>query len=271
MRRPSRLQYLRQDEPLVVIAVAEMTAEDLASTQQMLAGARDGAGVVEQRPVEHGKSQGFLGRGAPDGSGLSREVLGLADGLSAVIIVAQYQPAAAPLVAKILDSVTLDPSAELDPLALNGIQLGDDAGFVVDRSSSHPVLLYERGKKLPLKPGEPSFMLLSLPYPKSEISDQELGQLLGLTLAKFRPFMPSAKMDAFPIAGRQAFVMSVPAFSDKIPVGLYAFVVRCPDVAFAGFGHVELSAMNRVAPRFERLVKSLTLDDALIESAKIQE
>jgi hypothetical protein len=263
MRRPTRLPYLRQEDPLVLIGLAEMSADDAAGLQQMMAGAKHGAELSEEAPAKHGSAQGFIGRAAPDASGLSRQVLGLADGLAAVIIVAQYQAPAAPLVTKILDSVTLDSTVVLDPLAVNGIRIADDAGFAVSNSSSHPVLLLDKGKKPPLRPEDSLLTLLSLPYPKPGTSDEELGQMLGLILARYQPFMPAAKMDSFAIAGRPGFVISAPAKNDGRPIGLYGFVARCPDVAFAGFGHTPVGSMNRVAPRFERLVKSITLDDTI--------
>lgn len=264
MNRPTRLQYLRQDEPLVVVALAEMTADNEPAIAQMLAGAKRGAGVTGEMPVTRGTARGFVGQGTPDDTGLARRVLALSDGLAAAIVIAQYAEAAAPLVEKILESVKLDGRAELDPLALSGISIGDDAGFAVSNATSHPVMLFEKGRRPPLDPGEPSFVLISLPYPRPNTPDEELGNMLGVMLAKFEPFMPAAKTDEFPIAGRPGFVISLPGKNGQTPIGLYGFVARSPDVAFAGFGHVRVKGMNQVAPRFERLVRSIKLDDSIV-------
>ncbi|HYQ15391.1 MAG TPA: hypothetical protein VEQ58_06535 [Polyangiaceae bacterium] len=263
MYRQTRLQYLRQDEPLVVVAVAELTAETPAQTREMLAGAQQGAGVVQPEPVKRGNAQGFHGRAETDANGLERRVLGLADGLATAVIVVQYKAAADALVTKILESVTLDANAPLDPLALNGISVGDDAGFAVSDGSSHPVMFFEKGKKPPIPAGDPSFVLMSLPYPKTQVTDAELGAMLGVTLAHYAPNMDKANMNSFEVAHQPAFVMAVPGALDGKAIGLYAFISRRPDTAFVGFGHVRPSAMKDVAPRFERLVKSIQLDDSI--------
>jgi len=263
MRRPTRLQYLRQDDPLIVVAVAELTARDPAETKSMLAGAARGAAVSDEKPVKRGNAQGFSGQAAPDITGLSRRVVALADGPAVTVVIVQYQAAAASVADKISESVTLDGSQSLDPLALNGIKIGDDAGFSVSDAASHPVTFFEKGKPTPLRPGEPLFELLSVPYPKPDTSDRELGALLGVTLGHYAPDMSKANLNSFEISHGPAFVMSVPGKADGVAVGLYAFIVRRPDTAFIGFGHVRPLAMKDVAPRFERLVKSIELDDSV--------
>ncbi|HYP91038.1 MAG TPA: hypothetical protein VEQ59_22890 [Polyangiaceae bacterium] len=263
MYRQTRLQYLRQDDPLVVVAVAELTAQTPDESRQMLAGAQRGAGIAQPEAVRHGNAQGFTGRAEPEANGLDRRVLGLADGLAAAVIIVQHAAAAAPQVTKILESVTLDANAPLDPLALNGITVGDHAGFAVSDGASHPVMFFEKGKKPPIADGEPSFMLMSLPYPKPEVADRELGAMLGLTLAHYAPKMDKANMNSFDVARQPAFVMAVPGTFENKPVGLYAFISRRADTAFVGVGRVRASAMKDAGPRFERLVKSIQLDDSI--------
>src|SRR5258705_4395789 len=80
MRRPSRLAYLRMDEPLVVLAITELTGRDAAATKLMLDGAKDGAKLSDEKPVTHGAASGFIGHGTSDETGLRRQILGLAAG-----------------------------------------------------------------------------------------------------------------------------------------------------------------------------------------------
>jgi hypothetical protein len=270
MQRPTRLQYLRQESPLVVVAVAEMTADNEAATKQILSGAKQGAELKQETPAAHGSARGFTGKSEPDPSGMARQILALADGPAVTIVIAQYQASAAPLVTRILDSVVLDGKAELDPLALNGISIGDDAGFAVSNGFSQPVMFADKGRKPPIGPGEPSFVLMSLPYVKPDTSDRELGIMLGTTLAKYQPDMSRASMDSFAIDGREAFIIAAPGMYESTAVGVYGFILRRPDLAFAGFGHVRAVAMKQVGPRFERLVKSIRLDDSIISPPPVE-
>jgi hypothetical protein len=261
MRRPTRLAFVKMDEPLALIAIAEMTSPD-GSPTDMLAGAKQGAELVDEQPAERGKAKGFIGNGKSE-TGLERRVLALGDGAAIAVIVAQYQKEAAPIVERILDSVQLDGAAALDPLALSGISISDRAGFAVWNTASQPIMLVDEGARPPLSESTASFALMSMPYPKPEISNEELGQMLGSVIGKKNPNMEKAKMDAFPIAGSEAFVVAVPGEKDGKPVGIYAFITRRPDSAFLGFGDVGLAQFETALPRFERLAKSIQLDDSI--------
>ncbi len=262
MRRPSRLAFFKMDDPVVVIAIAEMTAPT-GSYEEMLAGARSSENFDGEEPVARGNAKGFLGRSKSEKTGLTRQILGIGEGSAAAVIVAQYEEGAATVVRRILDSVELDASAKLDPLAVSGIGVADMAGFEAWDIASQPAILADQGARPPVASDVATFALMSLPYPKPEISDDELGQMLGSVVGKMQPDMAKANMRTLAIAGTEAFVVTVPGKKDGEAVGIYAFVLRRPDSAFIGWGDVALPRFDETLPRFERLAKSLRLDDSI--------
>ena len=88
--------------------------------------------------------------------------------------------------------------------------------------------------------------------------------MLGSVVGKMQPDMDKAKMDSYEIAGTQAFVIAAPGVKDGKPIGIYAFILRRPDSAFLGFGDVSLPDFEKTLPRYERLAKSIRLDDSII-------
>lgn len=263
MRRPTRLAFFKMDDPVAVIAIAEMTAPGGAPVTEMLEGARSGSELTDEQPVTRGNAKGFIGKAKSDETGRTRQLLGLGEGSAAAVIVAQYDERAAPVVQRILDSVELDAKAKLDPLALHGVGIGDMAGFETWDAASQPIILADQGARPPIAAGVATFAFMSMPYPKPEISDDELGQMLGSVVGKLQPDMAKAKMDTFKISGTDAFVVAVPGQKDGKPVGVYAFILRRPDSAFLGWGDVALSEFEKTLPRYERLVKSVRLDDTI--------
>jgi len=262
MKRPTRLAYFKLEEPLIVIAIAEMTAPD-GKAAEMMEGARNGAKLVDEKAATRGTARGFVGHGTTDQNGLERQVLGLEQAGAVAIVVAQYQKEAEATVERILDSVRLDASAKLDPLALHGISIGDPAGFEVWNVTSQPIIMADLGARPPVPDSVAKFALLSMPYPKPDFSDEELGQMLGSVIGKKQPDMQKAKMTTSEIAGTPAFVVTAPGQEDGKPIGIFAFILRRPDSAFLGFGDVALSKLEATLPRYERLVKSLRLDDGV--------
>jgi hypothetical protein len=262
MQRPTRIPYLFLEEPRIVIAITEMS-DAPERIDQLLEGTRRGAELVDEQPITRGSASGYLGHVKPQ-HGLARQVLVLRDGGAAALLMAQYAETAEPTVARVLASVQLDAKLPLEPLAVSGITLGDDAGFEALDVTSAPILLTDKGKRPPLA-GVPTMALMSVQYPKPDITDEELGQLLGTFVVSKNPDMSKSQELGFELSGKPAFGVVAPATEPGgKQVVLFAFITRRPDSAFLGWGTAPLSAKAKAVPRFERLVKSLELDDAIL-------
>ena len=264
MQRPTRLPFLKLAEPLLVVSFGEFT-RDPASTDTFLAGAKDGAKMGESRPVSRGQAHGFLGHVAADETGLERQILALAAGGAVAMINLHYAKEAEPLVSKIVESVELDAEKPLDALALSGIQLGDRAGFEPSSAAAPPLLLTEPGVKPPLN-GAPSLALMSVVYPKPNLSDNELGEMLGASLGHYQPDMRAAHEEELKIGTCPAYSFDAPGKDQGAPVIVYGFIARCPDSALLGLATARLAQAKAVLPRFQRVVRSLQLDDSILQA-----
>ena len=263
MYRGTRLLALRLDEPLLVVALAEFTGEDEAGGAQLLAGMREGAELPQAEETTRGDARGFIGA-APGINGMTKQILGLKSGKTGALLVVQYQAGAEALAKRILDSVRVDEHAQLDPLQLAGISLGDFAGLEVMPTLSQPILLVEKGARPPLSSKALRFTLVNMPYPKADVSDEELGQMLGGAIGDLKPDTERAKGSEFQLDGRPAFFMIAPGASDGEPVAIYGFIARGQDTALVGFGHVGVASAEKDLPRIERLVQSLKFDDSVL-------
>jgi hypothetical protein len=263
MYRGTRLLALRLDEPLVVVALAEFTGADEAAAEQLLAGMREGAELPQAEETTRGGARGFIGA-APGINGMTKQILGLKAGKAGALVVVQYQPSGEDIAKHILDSVRVDERAEMDPLLLAGITLGDRAGLEVATTMSQPIILSEKGARPPLSSTALRFALMTAPYPKADVSDEELGQMLGGAIADLKPDTSRAKGSEFQLDGRPAFYLIAPGEADGKPVAIYGFVARGKDSALVGFGHVGVASADKDLPRLERLVQSLKLDDGIL-------
>lgn len=263
MYRGSRLLALRLDEPLVVVALAEFTGQDEAGGAQILAGMREGAELPQAEEAQRGEARGFIGA-APGINGMTKQILGLKSGKTGALIVVQYQAGGEAIAKRILDSVRVDEQAPMDPLQLAGIAVGDLAGLEVTTTMSQPIVLAEKGARPPIAAKALRFALITMPYAQAEVSDEELGQMLGRAIGDLKPDTERAKGSEFKLDGRPAFFMIAPGESDGEKVAIYGFVARGQDTALVGFGHVGVANAEKDLPRLERLVQSIKFDDSVL-------
>lgn len=263
MYRGSRLLALRLDEPLVVVALAEFTGDDEAGGAQILAGMREGAELPRAEEATRGEARGFIGA-APGINGMTKQILGLKSGKTGALVVVQYQAGGEAIAKRILDSVRVDEQAPMDPLQLSGYSLGDLAGLEVKTTMSQPIVLVEKGSRPPLSPTALSFALVTMPYAQADVSEEELGKMLGRAIADLKPDTERAKGSEFQLDGRPAFYMIAPGEKDGQKVAIYGFIARGQDTALVGFGHVGLDSAEKDLPRLEGLVQSIKFDDSVL-------
>lgn len=261
MQRPTRMPAFRLPEPRLAVSFAEFTL-DPASSEKFLAGAKDGAELTDGHPYVKGKLHGFVGHAKVEEPGMRQQVLGIANGNAAAIVTLQYAEVAEPLAAKILDSVLLFEDGALDALALSGVSVADKAGLEASTRVSTPILFTEPGVKPPLN-GAPALVILSVPYPKPQLTDEELGQMLGGSVGRYAPDMQKAKEEELKIGSCPAYSLTAPALEQGKPILLYALIARCPDSALLVTGTMRHADEKKLLPRFQKIVRSLKLDDSI--------
>jgi hypothetical protein len=161
-----------------------------------------------------------------------------------------------------LDSVKLNEADALDAIALSGISAGDKAGLEVSSRVSTPVLFTEPGVKPPLN-GAPSLAILSVPYPKPDMTDEELGQMLGGALVRYQPDATKVKEAELKIGPCPAYTLIAPGQDQSKPIIVYGMIARCPDSALLGIGTLPAAAEKKMLPRFDKIVRSLSLDNSI--------
>jgi hypothetical protein len=191
-----------------------------------------------------------------------QQILGVAQGNAAAVITLQYPESAEPLVKKITDSVKLLPGEPLDAFALAGLNVADQAGLQVSGRVSTPVLFTEPGVKPPLN-GAPSLALLSIPYPHPNLSDEELGQMLGGALKRYEPDPQKVKEGELKIGPCPAYTLTAPGSDQGKPAIVLGMIARCPDGALLGIGVVRPADAKKYLPRFDKIIRSITLDNTV--------
>jgi hypothetical protein len=264
MYRPTRLMALRLDDPALIVVLTEATVAGPEGAQGFLAGMQESGRLVSSAEVERGEAKGFLGEAPSNIEGMTRKLMGLTAGTATVGVVVQYAPEGQALAERILSSIQLDPGAKLDPLALSGVKVGELAGFEVQSGISQPITFFEAGSKPPLAPEAAALALMMLPYPKAEVSDEDLGQMLGATLGNLNPKMDKAKSVELQVDGKPTFAFVTSGERDGATIAVFAFITRYEDSALAGFAHVGEAKADAVLPRVQKLVKSIQLDPAIV-------
>jgi hypothetical protein len=263
--RPMRMLVFVRVNPTISLAIVEMTAKDEKVAAEMLNGGIEGVedkGLTRDAPVSRGGASGFLARG--EKGGLPMKVLVLRHGLALTTISVQYEAAATAEVDKILESIALNQSAALDPLAMHGVAVRDLRGFEVWPVASQPILLREPGTEPPFPAEAPTLFIMVVPYEEPNPSDEYLGRVLGSVLVKLEPNMEQAKESKLEVDGRPGFEIVVPGKNDGVDVDVYAFVARGRDSALAGVGHVGKKRSAEVMKRFSDLARSIKLDDSIL-------
>lgn len=260
MKRPTRMPALRFPEPRLVVSSVEFTV-DPEGVEQFLKGANEGAELSDGHPYVKGKLHGFVGHAQVEDPSKRQQILGVASGNAAAIITVQYAAVAEPLANKILDSVVLFENEPLDALALYGMSVGDKAGLELSTRVSTP-LLTEPGVKPPLN-GAAGLVIMSVPYPKPNLTDEELGQLLGGSLNRYVPNMEKAKEEELKIGSCPAYSITAPGLDNGKPTVIYGVIARCPDSALLVTGTLRPSDEKKILPRFQKVVRSLSFDDSI--------
>jgi hypothetical protein len=258
LRRLSNATELRMTRPEVALVVIEVTA---ANVEGVLGGLKKQLGVQDELPVTRGAAKGFMGAAQSEETKETNKqtsVLALAAANAGVLIVADYEADAAPIVKRVLSTVQLDATARLDPLALHGVQVGDMAGFEVSDEISTPIKFVEKGKSmLPAA----AFELKVMPAPSD-------AAVAGLSEALFSEARASStvsdfKKEARTIAGQPAVVATFTDQQDGQPIGGYLVVAQSAGSVMIGASKAVLADHRELVPRLERLMGSLQLDPSL--------
>jgi hypothetical protein len=265
MERPIRMLLFVREEPAISIAIGESTARDEKGAVEMMQGgveAMDELNLTERSEVSRGGASGVQGRG--EKNGLLIRSLALRHATALTTIIMQHDRAASADVDEIIESVTLNPKAELNPLRMHGLTIGDLQGLEIWPVMSHPVMLREPGTEPPFPADALTFALMVLPYAEPNPTDRDLGKALGRVVGHLRPDMERAAPSKFELGGRQGFEIVAPGQKDGAVIDVYAFMVRGNDSAFAGFGHVGKKQSAETVKRLSKLVRSVELDDSIL-------
>jgi hypothetical protein len=250
---------LSLSEPILILTVAEVTT-DSGDGAGLLKELQTNLDVQDPRQVTRGTARGFVGWVKAGEPGHATRVLALTEGKAGALIRVDYHPRVEALVAGVLDSVSLNAAAELDPLALHGIKLSDRAGFEVSNEQSMPITFVEPGKSA--RPAAP-FELRVVPIADGDDASLEaLGDSL-LEEAKASANVRELKKESRTLAGQPALAITYLSEQDGKPIGSYLVMIRLPGSLLLGSAKSVLPDYYDYLPRFERVMQAIQLDASI--------
>ena len=272
MHRPSRALTLVLDNPPLIVNWAEITTHGKVAIESgVLEGIKKGWKISESEDIKRGGATGFVGTGPGAIDGFTRRMIGLAAGESAAGIAVDFITESAEQAERIIDSAELAQNAELDPLAMYGIEIGDLAGFEV-QEMANLIMLREIGARPPLRPGAPGLSIFFHPLSKQDMSAKERDRMLGGALrgalSVFNPDFDRFQSAKIEIDGKQGQLVSGPGKRNGTVLTLFGFMVPDEGSGMIGFGSADQGVAEDVLPRFERILKSLRFDDRVLGPIK---
>ncbi|GAB5546684.1 MAG: hypothetical protein SangKO_064440 [Sandaracinaceae bacterium] len=161
------------------------------------------------------------------------------------------------VVARILDSVQLDPSAELDPVAVLGIRMSVPAELSTLLVSNEELVLRTAARAVPFPSGDASIDVVYAPFVGARPESSEArGRLLG---ARFSGLPIEGTPQATQLSGSAlpGYQIAMSATVEGTPLLLYGAYLETEGGAFLLRASVDASQAERWAPRFEAMARSL--------------
>ena len=207
-------------------------------------------GFVEKREIIHDGHDGTLVE-ADSGRAL---VLVSGDEVGAVFI--RYGRPKRPLDARvIIDSLRFEPDGELDTLAIMGVAVDHVDGLEVRNVHGGMIVFSEPGLEPPIASGAASFMIMYNPT-ASELSDHELGALVGAVVSNRNVNKDTASLESLTIDGLQGFELTGEGQKNGTPIGIYAVALRASGGAFIMLGEVGTQRATQMIPKLRALARS---------------
>ena len=256
--RFSRAYAFRRLDPLIAIVVTETTAPS-GHESEMLRGIAVGAkefGELEE--AMRGDTRELRAQGTVNENPASMLVLAR-DGAIATIMVV-YVPETRPEAEAVLESVRLNATAALDPLAIHALSLTPRGPLEVLDTLHQPIMLGNPSRSTPGPLTEPVAFISVVPHNEgNDISDEALGGLLGSAIGDLGPDMQSAKVGNLDLNGSPATEFVAAGMKDGQPIAIYAYIVRDGGAVLISVGYVAQSVADAKMPDVVETLRSLEL------------
>lgn len=214
----------------VSIALLEGTAEAANVMEAMLDGLRRKLVVADEVPITRGTAKGFERHAVfPDGKHETMVVLH--DGVAFGAAILSYTDSDSDMTRTVIESLSIDPAAPLDPLAIHGISLSTTEGFVVNRMIAAAITLIEPGP-WPLPKNSPGFAIMGAPLE----SEADLDAAIATHLADAD--QETATLERFDLGGLPAIEVEADLTGPKKSQRLYLLVIKeTPTRLLVGWGN----------------------------------
>lgn len=213
----------------ISIALIEGTADSTDEMGAMLDGVRRNLVVADEVAITRGTAKGFERHAVlPDGERQTMVVLH--DGVAFGAAILTYTDSDSEMARTVIESLSIDPAAPLDPLAIHGISLDTTAGFVVDQLIAAPIMLIEPGPR-PLPKNSPGFAIVAAPLK----SEADLDDAIATYLADADK--DTATLERFDLGGLPAIEVEADLTGPKKSQRRYVLVIaETPTRLLIGWG-----------------------------------
>lgn len=211
---------------------------------------------VRARPITWGGGvEGVEVEGRVGGARL--RILTLWSGGALARVLVRHPDDARRIVARILDSVQLDPAAELDPVAVLGIRMSVPAELSTLLVSNEELVLRTAARAVPFPSGEAAIDVVYAPFVGARPESTEArGRMLG---ARFSGLPIEGTPQATQLSGSAlpGYQIAMTATVGGAPLLLYGAYLETEGGAFLLRASVGADQAERWAPRFEAMARSL--------------
>lgn len=245
--RFTRLPVFFHSERDVSIALLEGTAESADVMGAMLDGFRRKLVVADEVAITRGTAKGFERHAVlPDGK--HEKMVALHDGAAFGAAILTYTDSDSEMARTVIESLSIDPAAPLDPLAIHGISLATTEGFVVNRMFTATITLIEPGP-WPLPKNSPGFAIAGGPLE----SEEDLDAAIATYLADAD--QDTATLKRFDLGGLPAIEVEADLTGPKKSQRLYLLVIKeAPTRLLLGWGN-----WNRDRPEVRERYRKIAL------------
>lgn len=201
----------------VSIALLDGTADSALELGAMLDATRRKLRSADETAIERGKAKGFVRRGElPNGKLCTTATLH--QGLVFGATILTYTAADSEMVRSIVESLSIDAAARLDPLTIHGISLATTDGLVVNPMLSSPVTLVEAAPAA--RAGYASmFAIVATPLRSEDDLDGAIATFLADADEK------TARFERFDLGGLPAMEVEADGTGTRSSERLYLLVI----------------------------------------------
>lgn len=155
----------------------------------------------------------------------------------------------------IINSLRFEPDVELDALAIMGVEVDEVDGLEVRNLFGGSIAFFEPGVEPPMPPGTASFTIVYHPD-STELTDHELGRIVGSAIASRNVDKGTAKLESLTIDGLQGMELTGRGQYDGTPIEVYAVALRANGGAFIMVGSVGVERAAEMLPKLRALAES---------------